>query len=320
MSLVRQQTGLLFEIAALGTAFCAVRFWFHPVTWLQVAPAFAAILVWSGKARASGPASRVEQVIRPFAIAGFNLGIAYFLAGTVRGVAAVVLPWSLLVSARPLVAAVRTGWPSATRVAATFRSRGWRAGRPVLVNVMLPILLAWGVTAGLHRHLYGVAPGAPVAERNTYGPVRLRIKLPGTSAGIPEPLVVCGRPGNASMVYIRLLPGNRARIGVEFWGMELSQGEEFELPAATAELEVVCYLPAFFPEAGSSAWEKMAPDLRRQRGSQYLITVDGTPRLQGFTNYIQPPRSGWYVGVNPLGGSFISSRFTGTILAARQGD
>jgi hypothetical protein len=313
----RRHAGVIFDLAALFLCYGIARVWFHPATLMQLAPAFGAILIWNGAVRATPGQASLGEILRPIAIAGLGIGAAFFYAASVRGVAEALGMWCLLVLARPVAVALR-GMRSVQWRRPSFVGKTWQKCRMPVLNFLLPVLLAWVCMGILHRQVYGSALKEP--ERNAYGPVKLRIKLPGMSAGIPEPLVVCGRTGNASMVYIRLLGGNRARVGVEFWGLELSQGEEFSVASADAELELVCEVPAFFPEEGSAAWRNVPPDLRQRRLGGYRVTVDGVVRLEGSTHYRQPPRSGLYFGENPLGGSFISAKFTGTILKATQGD
>ena len=96
-------------------------------------------------------------------------------------------------------------------------SRILRASRGVALGVALPILLAWAITHALHRRPQAVAVAAkePPPALSGYGQLRLRLKLPGTNAGIAEPLISCGVAGDASLVFIKLLPKSRAKVGVE---------------------------------------------------------------------------------------------------------
>jgi len=186
------------------------------------------------------------------------------------------------------------------------------------LGVAAPILLAWTLTHALHRHLHPQDVRDAEVSRNGYGKVRLRLKLPGTNAGIPEPLISCGITGNASLVFIRLLPKSRAKVGVEFWGLELDQGPEFALPAADAEIDLACDLPALYPEEGDRAWGSTPPEVQQLRNHEYVIAVNGVVRLRGVVNYRQAPHSPLYLGINPLGGSFVSNSFTGKVLLNSQ--
>lgn len=193
-----------------------------------------------------------------------------------------------------------------------------RAFRAVAVNIIVPVLLAWFLTRALHKHLHPSDVRDSAASRNAYGQISLKLKLPGTHAGIPEPLISCGRIGNASLVFIRLLPNSRANVGIDFWGVELAQSPDFALPAMDAEIDVICALPAFFPAEGDVEWAGITGRAQQRRRSEYIIAVNGTTRLRGSIRYVEPPHSPIYFGVNPLGGSFVSSAFTGAILGVAQ--
>jgi hypothetical protein len=81
-----------------------------------------------------------------------------------------------------------------------------------------------------------------------------------------------------------------------------------------AEIEVTCAMPTFYPEVGSPAWGDITSNVQRRRRSEYIISVNGVQRLKGSVAYVEPQHSPIYYGVNPLGGSFVSSMFTGKIL------
>jgi hypothetical protein len=192
--------------------------------------------------------------------------------------------------------------------------------RSVTLTLVLPILAIWLVVECVSTWREGRATGDPSARHSTLGEVHLRLKLPGTHAGIPEPLIVCGAAGHASLVFIRLLNHARAKVGIEFWGIESDESDEFALPAADAEIDLTCYLPCLFPKPGHAYWKGIAQEIQPPRPGEFLILVNGVPRLQGKIDYPQPEHSALYFGENPLGGSTVSGRFTGTILQARQGN
>jgi hypothetical protein len=191
-------------------------------------------------------------------------------------------------------------------------------GRGAAINWVLPVLLACSLTIALHRRLYPPVVKVAVVQRSGFGPLRLRLQLPLHHAGIPEPLVVCGEIGSASLVYVRLLPHARARVGIEFWGLELDQGPEFPLSADDAQIVVTCEVPAFYPEEGSAAWGKVARDVQSRRRHEFRVAVDGIVRLEGRVNYRLPEHAPIYFGANPLGGSFVSSLLTAKILQVSQ--
>jgi hypothetical protein len=190
--------------------------------------------------------------------------------------------------------------------------------RRLLTGVVLPLALAWAATHLLHRALYPAPPPGAARRDGAFGPVSLRLKLPGTQAGIAEPLLVCGEPGSATLVYIKLLPGARAVVGIEFWGFEARHSEEFSVGAPDAEIRVDCLFPALFPGPSDPYWDGFSPELAALRRSTYYLAVNGRVRLTGRVDYPQRPHPGLYFGENPLGGSLVSSRFTGVVVSARQ--
>jgi len=191
--------------------------------------------------------------------------------------------------------------------------------RAAALNVALPILLGWILTRTWHRFIYQADVRSTAAEHNSFGQVRLKLELPDTHTGLAEPLIVCGSVGNASLVFIKLLEGGQAKVGIEFWGRELEESDAFDLPASSADVTLTCDVPAFYPPVGSSAWRTIPADLQKIRQTEYLVTVDGVVRLKGAIDYTEPPHAPMYLGANPLGGSFVSSRFTGRILSHSQG-
>lgn len=151
-------------------------------------------------------------------------------------------------------------------------------------------------------------------EARTFGPVTLVVRLPGTSAGIEEPLVTVGRPGKATLVFIRLLADSKARVGIEFWGVNAVEGAPFKLSRADAQITLTISFPALFPGFGAPEWQMVPEPEQRRLLSQYVVAVDGVVRLKGSANYDEPPGSPVYIGKNPLGGSFVSDVFSGTLL------
>jgi len=195
--------------------------------------------------------------------------------------------------------------------------RLWAGSRFAALNIVIPLLVAWWLASALYRHLHpSAADQAP--SRSAFGAISLKVGLPGTAGGIPEPLIVCGVPGRAALVYIRFLSRKQAKVGVEFWGLGAFEGEPFALPADPSPISLTCALPALFPPVGDHRWGQAAPGAAALRHGEYLITVNGVVRLEGAVAYEQPEHSRLYFGTNPVGGSLVTNRFTGTILDVSQ--
>jgi hypothetical protein len=187
--------------------------------------------------------------------------------------------------------------------------------RYAALNVVLPLLLAWGLVRSLQTHYYPPDPGLFTREGGSFGPVTLVLQLPGTSAGIEEPLITVGRPGNATFVFIRLLPDARARVGIEFWGVNSLESATFKLTSQSAQINLTVSIPALFPKLGAPEWKSVSEPEQRRLLSEFIVAMDGVVQLKGPTSYNEPPDSPVYIGKNPIGGSFVSDRFSGTVLA-----
>lgn len=194
----------------------------------------------------------------------------------------------------------------------------WRKWGFLGLNFVIPIVLGVAAAHLIHRHMYPPNVMQLAPKGASYGVIRVKFKLPGTSAGIPEPLLTVGKPENASIVYIRLISRARARVGVAFWGLPAIESDIFRLPAMDAEIEVTFFLPALFAPIGDAAWGGIPASLQEIRKKRFYILVDNVVRLKGPIDYPQPPHSPVYVGENPVGGSYVTDRFSGTVLATTQ--
>jgi hypothetical protein len=310
----RRHAQLVLELTGLALCYGVARALGLVVPPLQLAPSLALL------AFIPQPAANLswKTVLRVPVVAAANIVGAYFLWDNIRPLSIVLGAWSALAVLVALVTFGRGlgggGFRLPSRPAIAVPPL-WRAP---WARVLLAAILAAVSAVTLHRKIYPLAARGPEVHRNSYGPIRLQVKLPGTAAGVPEPLITCGKPGRASLVFIRLIEGNRARVGIEFWGNALNQGAEFSLPRADTELTIVCEMPALFPNPDDGAWSDVPAATRTERTSRFRILVDGVVRLEGTLPYEQPRHSPLYFGANPLGGSFVTPRFSGVILQAVQ--
>ena len=188
--------------------------------------------------------------------------------------------------------------------------------RFVVINVMAPLALSWALIGLLQAHFFGGPPPVWSRDFGSYGPLTMKLQLPGTHAGIEEPILTVGRVGKATFVYIRILRDAEAKVGVEFWGYGAMESPVFKLPSQDALITVKASFPALFPTKGSADWGSVSEIEQQHLLSLYLVAVDGVVRLKGPVSYDQPARSPIYLGRNPLGGSLVSDYFTGKVLAA----
>jgi hypothetical protein len=187
--------------------------------------------------------------------------------------------------------------------------RGFR----VIGTVVLPALAAWWLAGAVFFKVHPELVVHP-PPRAALGAVRMTIRLPGTCAGIPEPLLTCGEPGKAVFVYIRILSKTRALIGVDIWGQTPVEGPEFSLPSPQAQLNLVCFLPVFFPGEKDSRWGPKDFATQHQLRTSARVEVDGAERLAVPINYPMAEGYSMYLGANPIGGSVVSDFFTGQVL------
>lgn len=188
--------------------------------------------------------------------------------------------------------------------------------RFVAVNVLAPLTLSWVLISSLEAHFRGGPPPVWSRDFSSYGPMKLRLQLPGTHAGIEEPILTVGSPGKATFVYIRLLNDSHAKVGIEFWGLSATESPAFKLPSQDATITVEVSFPALFPVKGSEDWRAVSEAEQQRLLSLYVVAVDGAVRLKGPVSYDEPARANIYLGQNPLGGSLVSDYFTGKVLAA----
>lgn len=181
--------------------------------------------------------------------------------------------------------------------------------RELLLCYVLPIIAAGALIAAWRGLLW---PGGSDVPRE-YGAVRVAIRPPAAGSRQPEPVIVCGKPGRAALVYVRFLPGERAKVGLQFVGVGAWESGEFAV-APDSNLEITCALPVFFPPEGDAAWGGTPTARQRARRSEYEITAGGVSRLRWPTDYALPADSPISIGRNLVGGDLVASAFTGTVV------
>ncbi|HEX7632306.1 MAG TPA: hypothetical protein VF388_09245, partial [Lacunisphaera sp.] len=157
------------------------------------------------------------------------------------------------------------------------------------------------------------ATGHP--DSTAYGALRLRIQLPGTPGVRPEPLAVLGKPGAAMLAYIRPEAGGRFVVGLEFWSVGTIESAPVTIDPATGGVaDLVIAAPVLFPAAGDPRWSSTTPARQQSLLSRVTVTWNNQTILdQPAPVYpMDPIDLTW--GENPVGGSFVGSKFSGRIL------
>ena len=159
----------------------------------------------------------------------------------------------------------------------------------------------------------GGSPAAAIGREFDYGAVRMLVELPANAAGVPEPLVVVGEPGEATLGYVRVLPHGLIKVGVEFWGV--GAYESPPIPASSAKLvDIIFHFPALYVPVGDLRWRNVPRPVQQQLLSQLRIVVDGVTALEQPVGTPIPRQAVVYFGVNPVGGSLVGSAFTGRLM------
>lgn len=171
-----------------------------------------------------------------------------------------------------------------------------------------------GEISDVHRGGDPILPPG-VLEKRDFGPIRLAVRLPLAAAGVPEPLLVVGVPGLATLGYVRVLPGGRAKFGAEFWGLGAYESDEVAAPGEQPT-DVVFSFPALFPPVGDPHWGGVPPAVQAARRSQLKIEVNGRVVLQREMGAVALPSTPIAIGKNPAGGSLVYDKFSGRVMQA----
>jgi peptidoglycan/LPS O-acetylase OafA/YrhL len=143
------------------------------------------------------------------------------------------------------------------------------------------------------------------------GPLRLVVKLPATTGGMAEPLVVTGRTGRADLLGLIRVDAGHVRFTLDHWGQYALASPDLQLTAAP-EHTIDVFLGSLLPATGSpwrAAHPESAPLARRLR-----VTLDGQVAFDREMEFHPAAAAEAFVGINPLGGSTTAARFTGRSL------
>ncbi len=155
--------------------------------------------------------------------------------------------------------------------------------------------------------------GNPEMPDQEFGALRMVLELPAKAAGIPEPLVVLGKTGEAALGYVRVLPHGLIKMGTEFWGWGAQESEP--VPAnSTKPVEVMFSFPGLYPPVGDARWGDVPVAKQIMLRSSLIIKVNGTVVLESGVTAPVPNVSAITFGQNPAGGSLVSWAFTGRLL------
>lgn len=150
----------------------------------------------------------------------------------------------------------------------------------------------------------------------TFGALRLVLRVPAAS-GAPEPVAVVGVPGEANLVYLRVLPKGQARLGVEVWGYGAYESEPFAADS-TKPLALEISLPVMFPPTGDPRWRGAGADFQQDLRSTFRLKANGVVVLVHPATGPVPRATRVHYARNPVGGSLVLGEFSGALLQAER--
>lgn len=131
------------------------------------------------------------------------------------------------------------------------------------------------------------------------GPVRLAVRFTHTPDADAEPLLVAGESGRADFVFVQMERDGRLRFGLDHWGEGVALSEPVAVDFAR-EHQLEIQLQSLYPPGATPA-----EGLR--------LALDGRVLLvRARPAWPATPAQRW-IGLNPVGGSSCSARFSGEI-------
>lgn len=169
-----------------------------------------------------------------------------------------------------------------------------------------------GEITDVRRGGYPAGPAGGLGDRD-HGAARLMIWPPAAAAGVPEPLLVVGEPGRATLGYVRVLPGGQVKLGAEFWGVGAHESEAVDAPS-DVPAEVVIHFPALYPPVGDPRWGKVERVRQEARRSRLTMLLNGRVVLDREVGDTDVPPVPVAFGENPVGGSLVTHKFSGLLV------
>jgi len=176
-----------------------------------------------------------------------------------------------------------------------------------------------GEIVAARRGGYPTVPGEKLetGQQTEAGAVQVTARMPAHAAGVPEPMVVVGVTGDATMGFVRVLPGGRIKVGVEIWGVGAYESDPVPAPS-TRDTEIVFAFPALFPPVGDPRWGTVPAAEQEALRSQITLSVNGRVVLQRRVEAPPPKMAPVHFAENPVGGSYVTSAFTGQMQVTRR--
>jgi hypothetical protein len=144
-------------------------------------------------------------------------------------------------------------------------------------------------------------------QKDRFGTVSLRIRLPIGRLSYLEPLLSMGPPGNGDLLFIRYYSDSSVAIGFFSTGQLVFEADRLTVdPGSEHEVSLLC--GDLLPTDGGAGND----ELRRR----VLIRFDGRTILDKMAQPKDIPSEQVYAGVNTIMVSYTAADFSGEILSA----
>jgi hypothetical protein len=150
----------------------------------------------------------------------------------------------------------------------------------------------------------------------SFGAVHFVAKLPADLNRGAEPLVVTGRQGAADIVYLSYIDPGHVQVGCDHWGfggplsglIAVHGGETLEIEISMGSLH--------YEE--DPEWLTVSPEERNRLRSCIVVHLNGVKVLDAPIKAYSCTQEEVFVGINPVGGSSCTAKFTGTIISSER--
>lgn len=153
----------------------------------------------------------------------------------------------------------------------------------------------------------------------SFGQVRLVIRIAEGRAGLTEPLLSVGPPGRGCLFFLCYSSDRELRLGFDAMGTKVLESDPVAYTAGErCELELYCgaLLPS---EAGDALLAAAAQASRIQFSRSVLARWNGRLVLNGSADLVGASPDTVRAGLNAVGAGSAGERFTGTMIEAVRG-
>jgi len=142
------------------------------------------------------------------------------------------------------------------------------------------------------------------------GPVSMTVAFDPANAAGSEPIVACGTPSQADLIFVHYLDPGHLAFGLDHWGAPgvLSRPVEVDLGKPHS---IIISAGCLLPPKGS-AFYRLHPELEGLR-EHFVVIMDGRVVCSRKIECYPADRDKIFFGLNLFGGSTSRTTFTGTV-------